>query len=273
MSNKINTAFEVDPGNRQPWTVKSLDFVQDNVKTLAVALAKTFLYDAPTSPYILYGCEKVLSSTASTYNINAGYIFVQPDYDVCYLNASGPLILSGTDVAVCTKSISYDATADPLTFEDGFPRNVHQHINYKVTAGPSGSGDFDFDDMLNVQNTMFRKPSPIEVGSSATTVTWATGFTQTSSLLPLNFWKDNAGFVYIQGSAKATSTEVLYSEIFTLPVGYRPTLESELKFCACDLVNTEIFKDIIIFAADGTVNISPPTINHKYSVNIMFYAG
>lgn len=270
--NRINTSFISDPSTQQPWTGPELSYVQDNVQQMAVALAKTFYPDAPIAPYILYGCEK--SDVGGGYfTFNSGYIFTQPNYDVTLMNAvTTPLLITGSNVAILTEQILPDTGGvDPLTFSDGIARNVGQNKSYVVSAGLPGSGYANYDDLPNVQDTLVRTPTPIKVGS-VSGVSYASGFTEISSSLPLYYWKDNMGYVHIQGSCFCTSTEVLYANIFTLPVGYRPTLETKIKFCANDLINMEVLKDIIVFNT-GEVAISPPTNNDRYSLgHISFLA-
>lgn len=217
--NRINTGYVVDPNIQQPWTTKSLDFLQNTVNTMSTVLAKTF-YPGEASSYILYGCEAV-NVSGSTWDIFAGYIFTQPNYEVAYVAPVNNIVLGTGDTIVLTRTVSNDGTADPLTFSDGIPRNVHNVISYVPSAGVSGSSDINYFELLNAQN---KKMDWNTVGNDGGATAYSTGWTGSSGQLQYTINQD--GMVTLRGFAIADGTAA--NQVFFLPSGFRPTRLTEM---------------------------------------------
>lgn len=117
--NKIITTSVVDPSIQQPFTTKSLDFLQNSRQVFADAMARCiapYTYDL-VEPIVLSGCERTLGSPNTYF------------YGFIYWNNEIFAFDGGTATITTTDSfklaITNDATADPLIFTDGIARNVH----------------------------------------------------------------------------------------------------------------------------------------------------
>lgn len=96
-----------------------------------------------TRGYILFGV--INTGTVSAMNVTAGAIFYAGE--VYLVDAFS---LNVTQAAVSSVQTSYFQTnADPVTFTDGVQRNVHEVRKLIFTDGASGSGLFDFGNMVN----------------------------------------------------------------------------------------------------------------------------
>ena len=131
--NNIDTSFVVDPSIQQPFTVKSLDFLQDKDKVFADSIAKAL---APYSfdngdPIILAGCER---TTGSPNTYFAGFIYWNNEI---FAFDGGNVTITTTDSFKIV--VTNDPTADPLTFTDGISRNVH-NIRKMVVVDTSAGG-------------------------------------------------------------------------------------------------------------------------------------
>jgi hypothetical protein len=143
MSKRVLTTYITDPSKRQPWTGKSLKFLQDGLEESIGVLLTNIIgptYDSSVG-YIAQGCTN--SGTASHPNISSGYVYFN---GIVYESATFSTILSGSDVVVATIENSYDYTIDPFQFSDGTTASVHQIKRIIWTADDSGTGEFDYDD-------------------------------------------------------------------------------------------------------------------------------
>lgn len=97
-------------------------------------------YD-PTKGYILNGCLN--SGSGSSYIIASGSIYFNGEV---YLVDPATFTISGSNVAVGTITVSFNSSAvsDPVQFQDGVNRNVHQIRKIVFAPGLSGSGAVDY---------------------------------------------------------------------------------------------------------------------------------
>jgi len=93
--------------------------------------------------YILYGC--INSGSEGSMNVSAGAILYSGEV---YLVDPFTLTVANTAVA-SIQTTFYSVDADPVNFTDGVTRNVHQIRKIVFTDGVSGSGLFNFKDMVN----------------------------------------------------------------------------------------------------------------------------
>lgn len=98
-----------------------------------------------TRGYILFGL--INTGTTSAMNVTAGAIFYAGEV---YLVDAFVLNVAQTAVASIQTSY-YQTNADPVTFTDGVQRNVHEVRKIIFTDGASGSGLFDFGNMVNTR--------------------------------------------------------------------------------------------------------------------------
>lgn len=105
------------------------------------------LYDA-TKAYILWGCN-VTGTDPGARTVSAGAVFFNGEV---YLVDSASFSTSGLQKIVGTITTTYFAAgnADPVQFTDGVNRNVHEIRKVVFAAGLSGSGDFNYDDAVNM---------------------------------------------------------------------------------------------------------------------------
>lgn len=118
----IKTTDIVDPNIIQPFTANSLDFVQDNIKLVIQQVLGAVKDGDPVSRMILWGCVET-DIGAGNFSCTAGAII--DDFGEIY---TVPAVASTPTTALNSsfdRVTANDPTADPLTFTDGTPRNVH----------------------------------------------------------------------------------------------------------------------------------------------------
>ena len=96
-----------------------------------------------TRGYILFGC--INTGSAAVMNVTAGAIYYNGEV---FLVDAFNLNVSQAAVAGIATSY-YQTNADPVTFTDGVQRNVHEVRKIVFTNAASGSGLFDFNNMVN----------------------------------------------------------------------------------------------------------------------------
>lgn len=118
------------------------------------------LYDA-TKTYILNGCVNTNGV------ITAGVVFFNGEVYYCPAATVTP---TGSNIIVGLITTTYftDVSADPVTFTDGVPRNVHQIRQIVWQAGLSGSGTVDFINLVKINSN---QPNVGLTGSGTAVVT------------------------------------------------------------------------------------------------------
>lgn len=140
---QIDTTQVVDPNTLQPFTVKSLKFLQDAKAEDDAGIIEALITNntgsySATTPYVISGC--VVSDSGK--DVTDGKIFYGGKfYEVVGVNGT-------TNVAQLVLTKTQDATADPLTFTDGTNKTVHDIYKYVATDAASG-GDFDANDLVS----------------------------------------------------------------------------------------------------------------------------
>jgi len=137
--NRIDTSFAVDPSIQQPFTVKSLDFLQDANKEMVNALCKSMIRQAGyiysgSIPYRIFA-----SATIRYIFFNDELYFMQPP-------------VGGDNIAVLITIP--DPNADPLTFTDNVARNVHNQRILDPQNGSLGTGLFDLVNIVDISSTV-----------------------------------------------------------------------------------------------------------------------
>lgn len=140
---RIDTTQIVSPTSKQPFTGRSLAFLQDYneedkasiIKALVISILGSY---SLTVPYVVSGC--VVSD--SNKDVTAGEIFYGGKfYETTAVNGT-------TNVARFILTQTQDATADPLIFSDSVSKTVHNIFKYVATDVASGgsfiSTDFNY---------------------------------------------------------------------------------------------------------------------------------
>lgn len=143
---KLSTTA-ISNSNGMPVKGGTLDHVQLAYQEAVNALARNLIgRDIDnTRGYILFGCLN--TGTTAAMNVTAGAIFYAGEV---YLVDAFNLNVAQTAVASVQTSY-YQTNADPVTFTDGVQRNVHEIRKIVFSDGASGSGLFDFNNMVNTQ--------------------------------------------------------------------------------------------------------------------------
>jgi hypothetical protein len=225
---KISVNQIISPTSRQPFTGRSLKFLQDALDEDKAGIIKAFVTSQLGSyslsvPYVISGC--VVSD--SNKDVTAGEIFFGGKYyETTEVNGT-------TNVAQFILTKTQDATADPLKFTDGTSKNVHDIYKYVATDVASG-GDFDATDLVSVYGTKVTSLiTPSDFTTSSTSFIELTGATYTTpndgltrkwlidakSVFRGSSPTDTGGFLQIYDSTNTTVldvSEAYYSEPVTL---------------------------------------------------------
>lgn len=234
--NKIKTSDVVDPSIKQPFTARSLTFLQDSIITQDFFLAATIINDTfNQSPALaIKGCKKNSST-----NWDAGYIMYLNEIYL-FNGFNGPI----TDTAVVTLATTNDATADPVVFTDGISRNVHNIRVLQIVDGASGSGLFD----MNNINYARQGWTGLSFGSG-----W------TSPSYTASYRKNFDGLVSLKGVVQKSTNSS--GTVATLPVGYRPSQSLFIN------VNVNGAINLIEIATDGQITV----VNTVTSGTVLLY--
>lgn len=140
---KLNTS-NVSTTVGLPIKAGTLQHLQLAYQEALTALANSIIGRAAdfSNAYVLYGL--VNSGSGGALVVSAGAIYYNGE--VFLVDAFS---LTPVDTAVAgIVTTFYNTEADPVTFTDGISRNVHQIRKIVFTDGATGSGLFDFADML-----------------------------------------------------------------------------------------------------------------------------
>lgn len=160
-----------------PWKVESKAFIQTAYSEAFESLIKSVIYTNlgaydPTKAYIVEGC--VLSN--SNRDISTGVIF----YNGVFYNVGQ--ITSGTAPLEFQLESSADGTADPTTFSDGSPHDIHLDYHFTpYSTGAAPTPSFTVADLVNLYGvkTSFTYQSPNQ-NTTSTSFIDLTGSTYTT---------------------------------------------------------------------------------------------
>lgn len=177
--------------------------------------------------YVLNG---IIKSGSGTYAISSGYILAQGS--VIAVSAATGLTPAVGQTIIGTISDDFTLSTglgyDPVTFSDGTTHNVHVNQVITWSVGTSGSGSFDYDDLIFFN------------GAETTYDTYVK-------------YSKSLGNVKIQGiigSGYASVSDSAGSTAFTLPVGYRPTSNKTGKFVYYDTSGGNV-----VISGSGTLTV------------------
>lgn len=227
----------------QPFKSGTWQHLQEAYTELIVATVQALVgedYDYST-PYALTNLNN--TQTPPDYTIISGFVLFE---GVIYETSGTAFTTAGPQVAVGSIATTYltSAAADPVTFTDGNAHNVHEIKKINFAAGTSGSGAFDYDDIVFVQH-------PNDWQDLTVNANWATVQT-------LQYRKNRDGLVTIRGIVQGGASAAYGDTIATLPAGYRP---------ASQPVYSVIEQYNIGTSANGTAFIG---INHTTGAIVVF---
>lgn len=232
----------------------TLQFLEDSRKELILALAKTIIGDwssySTSTPYVLYGCRN--SGSGSTYTISAGAILYNGEV---FLVPAASFTTSGSNVAVVSNVTTYLSGVDPVTFSDANTYNIHQDKTYAIVSASSGSGAFNYADVVFLN-------TPTYVTYASNYGDYASGADRLNYIRQGNKVTINGDFT--RNSFAAATT------VFTLPSGYRPTVNTLYKSVYNITDNNMTYLQI---DTSGNVSLTsiPLGTGKSISVNISFY--
>ena len=136
---RIKTSDVSDPSIQQPFTARSLDFVQDANKDMAKAYALSVIGKVynPTKYYVISGLDSY-----GTHQFKEGYIFYNGEVYYCP-GKSTTTLFSGVPVLTINTTTTAGTPYDPVTFTDDIQRDVHLLRRFILSDGSSGSGTVD----------------------------------------------------------------------------------------------------------------------------------
>lgn len=231
------------------------------IGTVQALLGQLYSFSTPIAIYRVDNTQ-----TPPDYTIIAGWIL----YEGVLYETSGPAFtVVGPQVAVGTITTTYltAANADPVTFTDATTHNVHEIKKVVFAAGATGSGDFDYDDIVFLKIAL-NADSQVTPASL-----WDFG-TGTGVALQ----KNQQGLVTISGVMFADGTPGIVDPMFVLPVGYRPPVTVALPCVVQQDSTSDMFAGVItISSTTGEVIVASSDIgvnfadDDKIYINLSFY--
>lgn len=149
MPKLIKTNSIVDPAIQQPFTGKSLAWLQQWGEDSTFYLVRSMLGDDnyTAGAFAVQGVRN--TGSGATVNISTGAILYAGEFFVCDGLST---TLTGANVVVANIVETFDGTIDPITFTDGVPRSVHSVRKIVLTQGLTGSGMFDYSTIVFIQD-------------------------------------------------------------------------------------------------------------------------
>ena len=142
--NTIKTNSILDPTIQQPFTGRSLAFLQNANKDAMLGLAQGIIgpnYNI-SNPYILNGVMPY-----GTNQYTKGYFLWNGEVFYC---SGKPTTTAFAHIPVLVIVDTPDGTADPLTFTDSVGRNVHSIRTLEIKDQLTGTGEFDYSSAINI---------------------------------------------------------------------------------------------------------------------------
>lgn len=161
--NKIDTTQIVDPTSQQPFTGRSLQFLQEGLQDALNALGRGLVgadYNTSTV-YVLNGLEM----TGVNNDVANGYVFYNQEL---WLVEGATNTAAFIDGVVLIQSTPIDPAYDPVVFSDGVPKNVHNIRRLQVVDQLPGSGVADYNQLVFVNRSKFTyKTGALQTTASA----------------------------------------------------------------------------------------------------------
>lgn len=205
----IDTTQVVDPSTLQPFTSKSLKFLQDSTKELCEWIASTIIgqsYDN-TKAYVLNG---VLPYGTNQYS--DGIILYGGEL---YYTAGKSTTTAFLLVPVMTIDTANDATADPVTFSDLTSKNVHNIRTLILSDAVSGSGDFDLSDVIYI-NAWEAQSTPTSIAYNVSNVAVPGGVTLGSPFYSMKRTREGISLYFSDANIATLATTARI--VLSLPI-------------------------------------------------------
>lgn len=247
---KIDSSLIIAGKKYRP-TKKGLDFLQQAYAENFEDVVKSMIGDTYDSAvgYVLHGCLATLIS-GDDYSLTAGAIFFNGE--IYRVDAIATIALADTGILNIT--ITNDPVADPSKMTDDSIVNIHNIRKLVLSNGVADSGDINLDDLVYISELSPESESwhlVGDVGEPAFQNSWTSPGTLLGDPVNEVSFKKRGTTLMLRGMAYKAVT-VTTSIIFTLPVGYRPSVN--------------IFKNISYVGADHYLWIKP-------SGDVVLYAG
>lgn len=237
--NRIITTDIVDPNIQQPFTGKSLKFLQDSIENqLAYNLLSVIGEGySPSIPYAIYGC-KYVGSVNTPSSVGGGYIFYDAKIYVGLVR--GTAVATGATYEIVQ---TQDGVADPLKFTDNVDRNVHNIYSLQIVDQTLGTGLFNLSDVVYISD-------PLSWTNFSLLNSWTSIATPKYRKL-----KDAVSF---SGTATNATLANASLPIFTLPVGSRPAVDLVLPVVIVNAGNSYT-RGLSIDSTNGNCTINDTT--------------
>lgn len=197
---KIDTTQIIDPTSQQPFTGKSLKFIQDaSIEAIGASVIGLIgaNYSA-TTVYVLSGC------TITSSVISNGYVF----YGGEVYTFIGADTSAYADTAVVKFQQPYDTSIDPVMFSDGVNKYIHELPQFYIADDVSGSSAYgDYADVVFVNRNS--NASITCTSTSTTTTAQVTGSSWTTPARITNFKISVTGRATVTSHASGATGAVL----------------------------------------------------------------
>lgn len=277
---KIITTSISDPSIQQPFTGKSLDFLQEALYQGFRAICDRIITDSydSTKAYILYG---VLPYGTNQYS--SGFIYYSGEI---YYTTGKSTITAFVNIPVMTITTTNDLTADPVTFTDGVSRNVHNVRRIVMSDAVSGSGTFDLANAIYL-NTWSTESTPTASAYTTADVLVGGGITLGTVTYKMKRTTEGISLYFKDSNLAVTATAAkLY---LTLPISL-PTVSSRVStaygftsvrfyksgtggvpcFASIVLLSSGAGQGLMIEKADGTAFGALSGYTMEFKIDISF---
>jgi hypothetical protein len=249
----LNTS-DIAVGAAMPFKSGMLDFMsydqlQNSRNILRGITNNSNIGEGTVNIFCLNGARSTVVGT--TYTIEGGSHY----FNLKFYNSEPITITLSPGQAIIGNIVKSNpfvgASSDPVIFSDSSSHNVLDFYQIVWSAGTSGSGDFDYNDLIyfnDVWHTIGATGEPAYensyVAASSATIIGS----------GIAYKKDYSGKVEFKGGC--SKTPLTTSDVFTLPVDYRPTYNKSFMAISSDTagVNPCLVK---ITASTGKVNVTP----------------
>jgi hypothetical protein len=209
---------DVALGAAMPYKSTMIDWIKTGEEENNSAIVNALTYNNPPAYLALYGCTSTV--VGSTYTIAAGAIVEGGTISIT--NTTSTVTVAAGQVLIGTISTIYPEVgyADPVTFSDGTTHDVHAQTTIVWSSGASGSGDFNYSDLVFINDKWHNigaTGEPIFKGGTSQ-------YAGTNNSV-VAFRKDSRN-LYLKGALRVPNTAGISTTIFTMPAGYFSTTEN-----------------------------------------------